>query len=148
MKRIERKMKRIATRWKAREAMSANQKKKEIRALKETCLAEAPLKIWFEIGGTKQNEMIVDYKKGTEIKQRWKSGYRIEREYIWIALEVLTSKITYKIIHEKRTNKIYTPNPAHTTISNINEYLTSEEYDYWCRLNYKLVSINKIESNV
>ena len=46
-------MKRIATRWKAREVMSANPKKKGIRALKETYLAEAALKIWFEIAGTK-----------------------------------------------------------------------------------------------
>ena len=61
MKRIERKMKRIATRWKAREAMSVNPKNKKIRVLKEICLAETAFKIWLEIGGTKQNERIVDY---------------------------------------------------------------------------------------
>ena len=140
-------MKRIATRWKAREAMSEKPKKKEIRALKETCLAEAALRIWYEIGGTKQNERIVDYKKGKEIKQRWESGYGIKREDSWIAIEVLTSKITYKIIQEKR-NKIknYKPNPAHATISQIYEYLTPEERDYWWRFNHRLVSIKKIES--
>ena len=121
MKWIERKMKRVATRWKVREVMSAKPKKKEIRELKETCLTEAALKIWFEIGGIQQNERLVEYKKGTENKQRWESGYGIKREDKWIAIEMLTSKITYKIIQEKRNRiKNYTPNPAHATINNIN----------------------------
>ena len=147
MRWIERKLKRVATRWKVSEAMAAKPKKREIKNLKETCLAEAALKIWFEIGGTKQHERIVEHKKGTEIKQKWESGYGVTNEDKWVPIEIITSKTTYAIIQEKRNRiKDYTPNPAHEIVLNIDSYLTPEERDYWWRLNHKLISTKKTES--
>ena len=51
MKWVERKLHRVARRWGVREAMAAKPSKQQRRELKEECIVESTLKIWFEIGG-------------------------------------------------------------------------------------------------
>ena len=51
MKWVERKLDKVARRWGVREAMSAKPNKTQLKELKEDCIVESTLKIWFEIGG-------------------------------------------------------------------------------------------------
>ena len=50
MKWIERKLKRVARKWKVAEAMAATPSKKQLAELITECIVGSTLKIWFEIG--------------------------------------------------------------------------------------------------
>ena len=61
MKWVERKLTRIAQKWGENDIMAANPPRREIKVLKETCIVEITLKIWYEIGG--KNEKKDTWKK-------------------------------------------------------------------------------------
>ena len=65
----------------------------------------------------------------------------------WIYIEILVTMVTYDtlMIKRRRLND-YKSNPAHNTISKIENVLTPEKRNYWWQLNHNLVSVNKSES--
>ena len=147
MKWVERKLTRIAQKWKINDIMAAKPSRKEIKELKETCLVETTIKIWYEIGGKKQEERYVEETYQDNIIQKWESGYGIEKEEKWIPIEKLNSKIVYETLQKAREQiKNYTPNKAHKTLYEIDTFLSSEERFYWWRLTHKIVSTKKSES--
>jgi len=71
MKWIERKLNKVAKKWGVQEAMAAKPNKKQLRELKEDCIVESTLKIWFEIGGKGGGKREEGKKeKGKEVGQR------------------------------------------------------------------------------
>ena len=84
MKWIERKLNKVAKKWGVQEAMAAKPNKKQLRELKEDCIVESTLKIWFEIGGKgggKREEGKKEKRKGSVDRDRAKrdGGRRGER---------------------------------------------------------------------
>ena len=147
MRYIERKMTKIAKRWKVSEAMGAKPSKKEQKELDDKCITESAIKVWIEIGGTKRKERIVEEKKGEEVISNWESGFGVEKKDVWIPIEKLKSKTIYEILIDKRNRiKKYTPNPAHAILHKVDGYLTPEERNYWWKLNHKIVSTKQTES--
>ena len=147
MKWVERKLIRIAQKWVENDIMAANPSRRKIKELKETCVVETTLKIWYEIGGKKQEERYVEETYQDNVIQKWESGYGIEKEEKWIPIEKLNSKIVYETLLKKREQiKNYTPNTAHKTLSEIDIFLSPEERYYWWRLTHKIVSVKKSES--
>ncbi len=55
MKWIERKLRRVAKNWGVVKAMAARPTKKQLNGLKEDCVVESSLRIWFEIGGGEED---------------------------------------------------------------------------------------------
>ena len=51
-----------------------------MKKLKNECLVESALKIWFKIGGTKQEEKYITIEKGDEITQVWESAFGVEHK--------------------------------------------------------------------
>jgi len=147
MRYIERKMTKIAKKWKVREAMGAKPSKNEQKELDDTCITESAIKIWIEIGGTKRIERLVEGKKDEEVRMKWESGFGVEKSDTWIPIERLKSKTVYELLIDKRNRiKKYTPNPAHAILHNIDRFLTPEERNYWWKLNHKIVSTKQTES--
>ena len=58
MKWVERKLNRIAQKWGKNDIMAVKPSRREIKELKETCVVETTLKIWYEIGGKNKKKDI------------------------------------------------------------------------------------------
>ena len=103
MKWIERKLKRVAERWKTKEAMAATPTRKQMDELSKDCFVESTLKTWLEIGGRMREDMRGRKKKN---KKREETGFGVEMGNGWIPIEVLTTKqvlrYTYTTTHEAK----------------------------------------------
>jgi hypothetical protein len=64
MKWIERKLNRVAEKWGVQEAMAASPNKRQLKELREDCIVESTLKIWFEIGGKGGGKQKEERKEG------------------------------------------------------------------------------------
>ena len=80
MKWVERKLNRIAQKWGKNGIMAVKPSRREIKELKETCVVETTLKIWYGIGEKKQEERYVEETYQDNIIKKWESGYGIENE--------------------------------------------------------------------
>ena len=148
MRWIERKLVRVAERWEVEEAMAAKPSKKQLKELKQSCIVESTLKIWFEIGGrgggAKEEEEINE--KG-EKRVVMLSGIGVEAEQRWIPIEKLKTRHVYeRLVKIRMTMKNYTPSEAHKTVKTVQTMLTAKERDYWWRLIHRTTPIKKKES--
>ena len=64
MKWIERKLNRVAERWGVQEALAASPNKRQLKELRDDCIVESTLKIWFEIGGRGGGKQKEERKEG------------------------------------------------------------------------------------
>ena len=78
MRWIERKLIKVANRWGVNEAMASKPSKRQRKTLKETCLTESTLHIWFEIGGEKIPSRYIEKQPKPEQKNK-NMGIRIWR---------------------------------------------------------------------
>ena len=126
MRWVERKLIRVAIRWEVEEAMVATPSKKQLKELKTTCLVESTLALWHEIGGSKQQDRLVETTHpDMSTTTSWESGFGIRHTNNWHAIETLKTNLIYTVILGKR-NKLrnYTPKKAHKHIADIKAYLT------------------------
>ena len=163
MRWVERKLKKVGERWGAEEgALEASPNLKQRRELKDDCLVESALKIWFEIGGgarerkeeneeddekKNQGHKTEEDKKTKRDRKRTKKEIGVEIEGEWRPITTLTTKHAYNQLKAKRL-KVgkYKPKQAHRNISIIQDRLTADERDYWWRLTHRLISLRKTES--
>ena len=161
MRWIERKLRRVGERWNMEaSALEATPDKQQQRELKEGCLVESTLKIWFEIGGCSRErlegggeekeskeEEIQNKKKTRTDKKRTKKEIGVEIEGKWIPITRLTTTQAYNQLKAKRLRaRKYKPKKAHENIDSIQDKLTADERDYWWRLTHELISTKNKES--
>jgi len=148
MKWIERKLNRVAEKWGVQEAMAASPNKRQLKELREDCIVESTLKIWFEIGGKGGGKQKEERKEGGELKEIELSGMGVdEEEGGWTPIERLTTKQTYdRLIQTRMTIRNYEPKKAHRVIHGIQRKLTAKERDYWWRLIHKTIQTKVKES--
>jgi hypothetical protein len=148
MKWIERKLERVAERWGVAEAMAAKPKKKQIKELKETCIVESTLKIWFEIGGKGGGGRREERNEKGEVTEIELSGLGIaETGGEWTPLERLKTRQTYdRLIQTRMKLRDYTPKTSHKIIQTIQKMLTADERNYWWRLAHRVTPLKKRES--
>jgi hypothetical protein len=149
MKWIERKLHRVAGRWGVREAMAAKPSKKEIGELKEECIVESTLKIWYEIGGKGGGKEKEEKKEKGETREIELSGMGVEEEKGgWIPIERLTTRQAYdRLIKKRMTLRQYIPKKAHKAVHEIQKQMTANERDYWWRLTHRVIQTKTRESN-
>ena len=149
MKWIERKLRRVARKWGVREAMGAKPTKSQLRDLKEDCLTENTLKIWFEIGGRGGGSRREERKVKEKVQCIELSGFGIEdEEGKWTPIERMTTKLAYRNLIQKRMKmKNYTPKKAHRNIQSIQKMMTAVERDFWWRLTHRVIQTKKTEKH-
>ena len=109
MKWVERKLHRVARRWGVREAMAAKPSKQQRTELKEDCIVESTLKIWFEIGGKGGGKQKGERKEKGEVREIELSGMGVEEEKGgWTPIERLKTKQAYDrlIRNENETERL------------------------------------------
>ena len=148
MKWIERKLRRVAKNWGVAEAMAARPTKKQLNGLKEDCVVESSLRIWFEIGGggrgrTKEERTVKGETTTVEL-----SGLGVtDTNEKWIPIEGLTGRQTYdRLIQTRMKIKDYEPRRAHKTIQKIQKQMTADERNYWWRLTHRTIQTKKRQS--
>jgi hypothetical protein len=148
MKWIERKLHRVAGRWGVREAMGAQPSKKQISELKDDCIVESTLKIWFEIGGKGGGKEKEERKEKGEKRETELSGMGVEEEKGgWTPIERLTTRQAYdRLIQKRMTLKNYIPKKAHNAVHEIQRQMTANERDYWWRLTHRVIQTKTRES--
>jgi len=149
MKWIERKLHRVAGRWGVREAMAAKPNRKQIEELKEDCIVESTLKIWFEIGGKGGGKKKEEKKEKGEMREMELSGMGVEEEKEgWTPIERLKTRQIYDRLIKKRMKlKNYEPKKAHKAVHTIQKQLTANERDYWWRLTHRVIQTKTRESH-
>ena len=128
--------------------MVAKPTRKHLTELKEDCIVERTLKIWFEIGGKgggKQNEQKKEKEGMKEIEL---SGMGVEEEKGgWTPIERLKTRQIYDRLIQKRMRlKNYEPKKAHKSVHAIQKQMTANERDYWWRLTHRVIQTKKRES--
>ena len=147
MRWIERKLVRVAERWRVAEAMAAKPNKQQVKELKQNCIVESTLKVWFEVGGTGGGPKEEVQMKRGEKKTVRLSGIGMETERGWIPIERLKGRQIYdRLVRTRLTLKNYKPSEAHKTVKTIQKMLTAKERDYWWRLTHRVTPIKKKES--
>ena len=146
MKWVERKLRRVAERWGVAEA--AKPSKKQVKELKEDCVVEDTLRIWFEIGGRGGVAVKEKRKKKEEEIEVELSGLGIDNvDGDWIPIERMKMRKAYdKLIQKRMKMKNYTPKEAHRNIHAIQKTMTAVERDYWWRLTHRTIQTKKRES--
>ena len=148
MKWIERKMARVAKRWGVQEVLGAKPSKKQRRELKEDCIVESTLKIWFEIGGKGGGKTKEERKEEGERREVELSGLGMDMEAgEWTPIERIKTRQVYdKLIAIRMKLKDYTAKNAHKNVKDIQKRLTADERNYWWRLTHRVTPIKKRES--
>jgi hypothetical protein len=149
MKWVERKLDRIARRWEVREAMAAKPSRKQLKELKEDCIVESTLKIWFEIGGKGGGKQKEEKKVKGEMKEIERSGMGVDEEKGgWTPIERMKTKQIYdRLIRKRMRLRDYTPKKAHTHVNEIQKQLSATERDYWWRLTHRVIQTKQRESH-
>jgi hypothetical protein len=148
MKWIERKLNRLAEKWGVQEAMAAKPNKTQLKELKEDCIVESTLKIWFEIGGKGGGRLKEERKEMGELREIELGGMGVNEEKGgWIPIERLTTKQAYdRLIRTRMKIRNYEPKKAHRAIHGIQRKLTAKERDYWWRLIHRVIQTKVRES--
>jgi hypothetical protein len=148
MKWIERKMARVAQRWGVQEVLEAKPSKKQRRELKEDCIVESTLKIWFEIGGKGGGDRKEERQAAGERREVELSGLGMDMGAgEWTPIERINTRQVYdKLIAMRMKLKDYTAKNAHKNVKAIQEMLTADERNYWWRLTHIVTPIKKRES--
>jgi hypothetical protein len=149
MKWVERKLKRVAEKWGVREAMAATPTGKQRAELKEDCIVESTLKIWFEIGGRGGGKTKEERKEKGVMREVERSGMGVDEEKEgWTPIERLTTRQTYdRLIRRRMKLKDYTPRKAHKIVHTIQKQLTANERDFWWRLTHRTIQTKTRESH-
>jgi hypothetical protein len=167
MRWVERKLKRVARRWKVEEAMAARPSRRQLRELRTDCMVESSLGIWFEIGGGGRGPVVdrqrqpktggasvgvdlqhlptaqVEEKKVVEISGLGMTG----EDGKWTPIERVTGRQAYDRLIQKRMRiKNYEPSKIHKTIMKLQKKLTADERNYWWRLAHKTLQMKKRQS--
>jgi hypothetical protein len=148
MKWIERKLHRVAKRWKVREAMAAKPNKKQLKELKEDCIVESTLKIWFEIGGKGGGKQKEEKEEKGEMKKIELSGMGVDEEKGgWTPIERLKTRQVYdRLIRTRMKLRKYEPRKAHKAVHQIQKQMKATERDYWWRLTHRVIQTKNRES--
>ena len=114
--------------------MAAKPSKKEIEELKEDCIVESTLKIWFEIGGKGGGKEKEEKKEKGETREIELSGMGVEEEKGgWTPIERLTTRQIYHRLIQKRMAltalTTYIPKKAHEAVHEIQKQMTANERD-------------------
>ena len=149
MKWMERKLDRVARRWGVREAMAAKPGRKQLKELKEDCIVESTLKIWFEIGGKGGGKQKEKRKVKGEMREIELSGMGVDEEKGgWTPIERLTTKQAYdRLIQTRMKLKDYKARKAHKAVHEIQKKMTANERDYWWRLTHRVIQTKTRESH-
>ena len=148
---VERKIKRVGRRWGVADVLTAQPTLRQRKELRENCLVERALKVWFEVGKGMTREQMIK-KRGGEAnvdvmsqKDRDELGLMIGTT--WTPINKLMTKQIYGQLMMKRMKmKKYKPKQAHDNLQKIQANLTAMERDYWWRVNHNLVMTRKRES--
>jgi hypothetical protein len=148
MKWIERKLNKVAEKWGVQEAMAAKPNKIQLKELKEDCIVESTLKIWFEIGGKGGGKQKEERKEKGELREFELSGMGVDEEKGgWTPIERLTTKQSYdRLVRSRMKLKNYEPKNAHRIVHGIQKKLTAKERDYWWRLTHRVIQTKVRES--
>ena len=131
MKWVERKLDK-ARRWGVREAMPAKPSKRQLKELKEDCIVESTLKIWFEIGGKGGGTQKEEKEETGETVDIDLSGMGVDEEKGgWTPIERLKTRHAYdRLIRTRMKLKNYKLRKAHKIVQGIQKQM---ERDYWWR---------------
>ena len=118
MKWVERKLDKVARRWGVREAMAAKPSKTQLKELKEDCIVESTLKIWFEIGGKGGGKQKEEKEEKGEIEL---SGMGVDEEKGgWTLIERLKTRQAYdRLIRTRMKLKNFKPRKAHKIVQGV-----------------------------
>ena len=124
--------------------MTVKPSRKQIKELKEDCIVESTLKIWFEIGGKQKEEQ----KEKGEMKEIELSGLGVDEEKEgWTPIERLKTKQAYdRLIRTRMKLRNYEPKKAHKAVQEIQKQMTPNKRDYWWRLTHRVVQTKNRES--
>ena len=126
------------------------------KTLKQSCIVESTLNIWYELGGTSRRKH--ESKTGKKVKKKkvkkgekhvkdpelgW--GFEIEGE--WHDLGTIETSKIYQALLEKRMKKLK-PGETKTNwgITLLQKWLAPKERDFWWRIAHKLVMVNARKS--
>ena len=148
MKWVERKLTKVARRWRVQEAMAAKPNKRQLKELKEDCVVESTLKIWFEIGGQGGGKQKEGKEENGEMKEIELSGMGVDEEGRWTPIERLKTRQVYNRLIQKRMKlRNYEPRKAHKAIHEIQKQMTATERDYWWRLTHRTIQTKNRETS-
>ena len=130
------------------EVLGAKPSKKQRIELKEDCIVESTLKIWFEIGGKGGGKTKEERKEEGERREVELSGLGMDMEAgKWTPIERIKTRQVYdKLIEIRMKVKDYTAKNAHKNVKDIQKRLTADERNYWWRLTHRVTPIKKRES--
>jgi hypothetical protein len=116
--------------------------------LKDDCIVESTLRIWFEIGGKGGGKEKEEKKEKGEKREIELSGMGVEEEKEgWTPIERLKTRQIYdRLIQKRMTLKNYIPKKAHKAVHEIQKQMTANERDYWWRLTHRVIQTKKRES--
>jgi hypothetical protein len=164
---VRRKIEKLRKEWKTEgNVLGYKPRKAQIKGLKEQCLVQSTLRIWYEAGGKTRLGYI--YEGDTEEKMLYKRqiedlrtdeniyrgtkeildqqiGFEIEGKFVDIE-NIETKAIYKKLLRQRNTWRGYTPKATHAAIKEIKTCLSPKERNYWWHLSHGAISTKHTES--
>ena len=100
--------------------------------MKDECIVESTLKIWYEIGGKGGGKEKEEKKEKGETREIELNRMGVDEEKGgWTPIERLTTRQAYdRLIQKRMTLRNYIPKKAHKAVHEIQKQITANERDY------------------